>query len=259
MRHVAGSENHDFTPKVGVRSEPDDPVHGRTGWRTTGSASWTPSGATTRRAVSPVAGRSQFLVRRTAHHVLDHDWELEDRDLPPVTALLTHAHGRATLFGDHVRMSDDHDQRTDAAQAILDDVGGLTPGEARRLAIRHSDAFSPERQAARVRARAVARELGLLVALDALIRAAARLPDLPAVPERSQDAVRQVATDAAVVALLGEDLDEESRTLLTAPWARATRRRRSVARSPTRPVRPRRTTLPPPPSGQTERRGSPPS
>lgn len=23
----------------------------------------------------------QFLIRRTAHHVMDHAWELEDRDL----------------------------------------------------------------------------------------------------------------------------------------------------------------------------------
>ncbi len=130
---------------------------------------------------------------------------------------------------DHVRMRDDQEQRTDAGQAILESVGGLTPGEARKLAIRHSDAFSPERQAARVQARRVARDLGLTGALDALIRAAAGLPDLAAVPERSQDAVRQVITDAAVVALLDEDLAEEPRTLLAAPWMRATRRRRAAA------------------------------
>ena len=25
----------------------------------------------------------QFLVRRTGHHVMDHAWEMEDRDLSP--------------------------------------------------------------------------------------------------------------------------------------------------------------------------------
>lgn len=150
-----------------------------------------------------------------------------------MTALRPTLAAQATLFGDHVRMSDDHDQRADAGQAILDGVERLTPGEARKLAIRHSDAFSPERQAARVRARAVARELGILPLLDALIRSAARLPESPAVPERSQDAFRQVVTDAAVVALLGDDLDEEPRTLLAGPWARATRRRSSRAAAAT--------------------------
>jgi hypothetical protein len=32
-----------------------------------------------------IAGRSwpiQFLIRRIAHHVMDHAWEMEDRDLP---------------------------------------------------------------------------------------------------------------------------------------------------------------------------------
>jgi hypothetical protein len=28
----------------------------------------------------------QFLIRRTAHHVLDHPWEMEDRD-PPAQAM----------------------------------------------------------------------------------------------------------------------------------------------------------------------------
>jgi hypothetical protein len=40
-----------------------------------------------RRVVAPegkIAGRSwpiQFLIRRIAHHVMDHAWEMEDRDL----------------------------------------------------------------------------------------------------------------------------------------------------------------------------------
>lgn len=124
-------------------------------------------------------------------------------------------------------MSDDHHHRASAGQAILEAAGRLTPGQARRLAIRHSDAFSTERHAARVRCRATARQLGLLGDLDALIRAAARIADLPAVPERSQDSVRQVVTDAAVVALLGDDLDVDAALLLDGPWAKATRRRRS--------------------------------
>ncbi len=31
----------------------------------------------------PGAGRIQFLVRRTAHHLMDHAWEMEDRDPTP--------------------------------------------------------------------------------------------------------------------------------------------------------------------------------
>ena len=80
VRHVPFSENHVMSPKVGVRSEVD--------------TLFTPAGLADHRQRFLAAIRTynaegrlarrwpiQFLVRRAAHHVLDHAWELEDRDL----------------------------------------------------------------------------------------------------------------------------------------------------------------------------------
>lgn len=78
IRHVYGTEPHQFSRKVGVRTELDVVL--------------TPPGLTRHRVEYLDAIRSynadgkpartwpiQFLVRRTAHHVMDHAWELEDR------------------------------------------------------------------------------------------------------------------------------------------------------------------------------------
>jgi hypothetical protein len=78
--HVYGSERHNWSPKVEVRTPP--------------GAMLTEEGlATHRRAFIDAirayndAGRMArrwpipFLVRRTAQHVMDHAWEMEDRDL----------------------------------------------------------------------------------------------------------------------------------------------------------------------------------
>ena len=80
MRHVYGTEPANWSRKVGVRTELGVVL--------------TPEGLTTHRleyldaiCAFNAEGRSartwpiQFLVRRTAHHVMDHAWEMEDRDL----------------------------------------------------------------------------------------------------------------------------------------------------------------------------------
>jgi len=80
VRHVHGSEAHNWSPKVEVRTALEVVL--------------TPDGLTEHRLQFLDALRSynaesrpartwpiRFLVRRTAQHVLDHAWELEDRDL----------------------------------------------------------------------------------------------------------------------------------------------------------------------------------
>jgi len=80
IRHVYGTEPDQFSRKVEVRT-PIEVV-------------LTPDGLATHRQEYLDAIRAynaegrpartwpiQFLVRRTAHHVMDHAWELEDRDL----------------------------------------------------------------------------------------------------------------------------------------------------------------------------------
>ena len=80
VRHVYANEPEQFTRKVEVRT-PRDVV-------------LTPDGRAAHRQATLDAIRAynaegrpartwpiQFLVRRIAHHVMDHGWELEDRDL----------------------------------------------------------------------------------------------------------------------------------------------------------------------------------
>jgi hypothetical protein len=80
IRHTYGSEPEQFARKVGVRTELGVVL--------------TPDGLATHRRRYLDAIRAynaegkparswplQFLIRRTAHHVMDHAWELEDRDL----------------------------------------------------------------------------------------------------------------------------------------------------------------------------------
>ena len=79
VRHVYGSEPEQFTRKAEVRTPLDDVL--------------TPDGLATHRAATLAAIRAdnaearkartwpiQFLIRRIAHHVMDHAWELEDRN-----------------------------------------------------------------------------------------------------------------------------------------------------------------------------------
>lgn len=80
IRHVYGTEPGQFSRKVGVRT----PL----------AVALTPDGLARHRHEYLDAIRAynaegkpartwpiQFLVRRTAHHVMDHAWEVEDRDL----------------------------------------------------------------------------------------------------------------------------------------------------------------------------------
>jgi hypothetical protein len=80
IRHVYGSEPESFSRKVEVRTPLEVVL--------------TPDGLADHRATYLAAIRAwhadaqpartwpiQFLVRRTAHHVMDHAWELEDRAL----------------------------------------------------------------------------------------------------------------------------------------------------------------------------------
>ena len=82
IRHANGAEIHEFAPKVGVKvplETRDDPealrdyraafVEAIRGHHARGepARSW----------------QLQFLIRRCAWHMLDHAWELQDRDLTP--------------------------------------------------------------------------------------------------------------------------------------------------------------------------------
>lgn len=80
VRHVYGTEPENWSRKVGVRTNLEVVL--------------TPDGLATHRQEYLDAIRAydaegkpartwplQFLIRRTAHHVMDHAWEMEDRDL----------------------------------------------------------------------------------------------------------------------------------------------------------------------------------
>jgi hypothetical protein len=82
IRHVYANEPDQFSRKVGVRTEFEVVL--------------TPDGLATHRESYLDAIRAynaegkaartwpiQFLVRRTAQHVMDHAWEMDDRDLTP--------------------------------------------------------------------------------------------------------------------------------------------------------------------------------
>jgi hypothetical protein len=79
VRHVYGSEPEQFSRKIEVRTPletvltPDGLASHRAAYLET-IRSWNAEGKTARR------WSIQFLVRRTAHHVMDHAWELEDRN-----------------------------------------------------------------------------------------------------------------------------------------------------------------------------------
>lgn len=80
IRHVNGSEIHEFAPKVGVKVEMetmDDPEDLRSYRNAFADAirSHNDRGEPAR------SWALQFLIRRCAWHMLDHAWELEDRDL----------------------------------------------------------------------------------------------------------------------------------------------------------------------------------
>jgi hypothetical protein len=81
VRHVNGTETQENGRKVGVRSSPDawrdpDALRAHREAICTGIREFNARG--------PSAGSwwtVQFLIRRSAWHMLDHAWEMEDRDL----------------------------------------------------------------------------------------------------------------------------------------------------------------------------------
>jgi hypothetical protein len=81
IRHVYVNEPEQFTRKVEVRT-PREVVLTPEGRAAHRDATLDAIGAYN--AESRIAGRTwpiQFLIRRIAHHVMDHAWEMEDRDL----------------------------------------------------------------------------------------------------------------------------------------------------------------------------------
>jgi len=85
IRHVNGAEIDEFAPKVGVRvplETRDDPRVLRA-YRDTFVEEIRQHHA---RGHSARSWALQFLIRRCAWHMLDHAWELEDRDLTNVPA-----------------------------------------------------------------------------------------------------------------------------------------------------------------------------
>jgi len=83
IRHVHVNEPEQFTRKVEVRS-PREMVLSPDGRAAHREA--TLDAVRAYNADGRIAGRSwpiQFLIRRIAHHVMDHAWEMEDRDLTP--------------------------------------------------------------------------------------------------------------------------------------------------------------------------------
>lgn len=82
IRHVYASERHNWWRKVGLRAE--DGVRLTPGELAAYRAQYLDlirdlNAEGHRARAWPI----QFLVRRTAHHVMDHAWEMEDRDLTP--------------------------------------------------------------------------------------------------------------------------------------------------------------------------------
>lgn len=81
IRHVLVNEAQQFTRKVEVRT-PREVVLSPDGLAT--HRQETLDAIRAYNAEGKIAGRSwpiQFLIRRIAHHVMDHAWEMEDRDL----------------------------------------------------------------------------------------------------------------------------------------------------------------------------------
>jgi hypothetical protein len=80
IRHVYGTEPQQFSRKVEART-PIDVVLTSDGLATHRRAYLDAIRAYNAEGKPARTWPIQFLVRRTAHHVMDHAWEMEDRDL----------------------------------------------------------------------------------------------------------------------------------------------------------------------------------
>ena len=85
IRHVNGAEIHEFAPKVGVKValETRDDAEALGAYRDSFVQGIRKHHA---RAQPARSWALQFLIRRCAWHMLDHAWELEDRDLTSARA-----------------------------------------------------------------------------------------------------------------------------------------------------------------------------
>ena len=82
IRHANGAEIEEFAPKVGVKTPEDvwqDPTPQKL--RTHREAFAAAIRDYNARGVPIRAWTLQFLIRHSAYHMLDHAWEMEDRDL----------------------------------------------------------------------------------------------------------------------------------------------------------------------------------
>jgi len=84
IRHVNGAEIDEFAPKVGVKValETRDDAQALAAYRTAVVEAIRDHHA---RGLPARSWELQFLIRRCAWHMLDHAWELEDRDLTSTT------------------------------------------------------------------------------------------------------------------------------------------------------------------------------
>jgi hypothetical protein len=82
VRHANVAEMHEFARKVGVVTAP-------TAWQNTDDlrvhrdAFCSAIRAYNARGTAARTWTVQFVIRRSAYHMLDHAWEMEDRDLSP--------------------------------------------------------------------------------------------------------------------------------------------------------------------------------
>jgi hypothetical protein len=79
IRHTRGAELYPWSRKVGVRTDMDD-IATAAGLATHRQAYLDAIRAYNADGKTANTWPLQFLVRRTAHHLMDHAWEIEDRD-----------------------------------------------------------------------------------------------------------------------------------------------------------------------------------
>jgi hypothetical protein len=80
VHHANGAEIHEFAKKVGVITPPDawrrpDALRAHRDAFCAAIRDYSARGASAR------TWTVQFVIRRCAYHMLDHAWEMEDRDL----------------------------------------------------------------------------------------------------------------------------------------------------------------------------------
>jgi hypothetical protein len=101
IRHVNGSEIHEFAPKVGVKV-PLETRSDAKALRAYRDAFVAAIREHRSRGESAGSWALQFLIRRCAWHMLDHAWEMEDRDLstePDVAGAMVTARTTGTAGG----------------------------------------------------------------------------------------------------------------------------------------------------------------